>query len=644
MNAERGRTKAWWLLAVLLAAGVGTFLACRPDTTAPHSNATPTDPEDNQYPPALRSLSADVKKNLVRNAAGDVLTDLYRDVTAQSGISFTYRNGEEAGHFAILESLGGGVGLLDYDGDGLLDVVVTGGGYYDGPEHREIKGHGNRIYKNLGNGQFKDVTREVGLDQPLFYSHGVAVCDYDRDGWPDLLITGWGRMALYHNEPDGKGGRRFREVTKAAGLPEKLWTTSAAWADLDGDGFPDLYVCQYVDWSMDNNKVCPGYNSKVKRDICAPKQFTGLPHHLFRNNGNGTFTDVSKEAGLRPHTGDPLKDNENGKGLGVVIVDVDGDGKPDIWVANDTVDKFLYLNHSVPGKIRLEEVGLSSGVARDDRGVPNGSMGTDAADYDGRGLASLWCTNYENEMHALYRNMGKGLFLFNTPASGIAAIGQLYVGFGTGFIDLDNHGWEDLVVTNGHVIRYPQGATLTQKPVLLRNKGNGRFCDITPQGGSYFRSEHIGRGLVWGDLDNKGRFDLIISHVNEPVAVLRNEADTGNHWLGIELAGKDRRDVVGAKIVVEVRDGTTERKLTRFAKGGCSYMSTPDRRHLFGLGKEGVITRVTVSWPPSQDKPQGHVQQWAGASLKKDHYWRLVEGKEAAQSPVGQGRLEAKSQ
>jgi hypothetical protein len=280
---------------------------------------------------------------------------------------------------------------------------------------------------------------------------------------------------------------------------------------------------------------------------------------------------------------------------------------------------------------------LPSGVARDDRGVPNGSMGVDAADYNITGWPSLWCTNYENEMHGLYRNQGKGLFLFSTPASGIAAIGQQYVGFGTAFLDTDNHGLEDLVITNGHVIRFPQGAGLTQRPVLLRNHGNGRFADITPQGGPYFRSEHIGRGLALGDLDNDGRFDLAISHLNEPVTLLRNQADNGQHWLGIELAGKEHRDVVGAKIILEV-DG---RKLTRFAKGGCSYLSSNDRRHLFGLGQAERITGVTVIWPPTKDKPTPQEQHWKGGEFKLNQYWRLTEGKIAPELPRHFSRVEA---
>src|SRR5262245_11390214 len=291
------------------------------------------------------------------------LPDLFEDRTAESGIDFTYHNGEEADHGSMLESLGGGVALLDYDGDGLLDVFLTGGGYFDGPDKQQIKGLPCRLYKNLGGWRFRDVTREAGLDgladgQPWFYNHGAAVADYDNDGCPDLLVTGWGRLALFHNEPDGNGGRRFADVTAKAGLlrDEHFWSTGAAWGDLDGDGYPDLYVCQYLDWSFAKHPAC-SYDSK-HRDVCSPKAFGSRPHALYRNagaeGGDGRrFVDVSGEAGLRVP---PREEKDFGKGLGVVFGDVNADGRPDVYVANDTTDNFLYLNDSTPGQLRLREV------------------------------------------------------------------------------------------------------------------------------------------------------------------------------------------------------------------------------------------------------------------------------------------------
>jgi hypothetical protein len=561
-------------------------------------------------------------------AAAPAPPDLFRDMTPGSGLGFTYRNGEEAGHYALVETLGGGVALLDYDGDGLLDVFVTGGGTFDGPDRKEIRGLPCRLYRNLGGWRFRDVTHEAGLDGPWWYTHGCAAADYDRDGWPDLLVTGYGRLALFHNESDGRGGRRFVEVTRAAGLERgHFWGTSAAWGDLDGDGYPDLYVCQYVDWSFANNPPCPGYTTDVPRDVCTPRHFAAVPHALYHNvpgpDGGRRFADVTRQAGLRAAGRD---DGDYGKGLGVVLVDVDGDGRPDVYVANDTSGNFLYRNVSRPGRPRFDDVGFRLGVARGGSGAPTGSMGVDAADEDGRGRPSLWVTNYEGELHALYRNVlldGRHYFRFATQPAGIAAIGTDYVGFGTGFLDVDNDGWEDLVLATGHVLRHP-AAGQRQRPVLLRNQGQGRYVNVSDRGGPYFRGRHVGRGLAVGDLDNDGRPDLVISHVNEPVVLLRNVADPAPHWLGIELAGREHRDVVGARVTLDVEG----RRLTRFATGGGSYLSSGDRRLRFGLGTSGRPGRLTVEWPSGEPR----VQHWD--DLAADRYWKLVQG-EAAPRPAG---------
>jgi hypothetical protein len=613
MVATRKILPFWWLPASLLVAILLNVVACR-------WGETPTTVQGEPDPPGSPPLGP----------------PLFQDMTAHSGIDHTYRNGFEANHYAILESLGGGVALIDYDGDGLLDIFVTGGGYFDGPDKKEIKGYPCKLYKNLGNWKFKDVTAEVGLDQVLFYSHGAAVADYDRDGWPDLLVTGYGRLALYHNvaDPKAPGGRRFVEVTKEAGLlGEHFWSTSAAFADFDGDGYPDLYVCQYVNWSWTNNPTCKGYHPSVPRDVCPPKQFQSRPHALYRNDGKGHFVDVTKEAGIRVDRDE--KDYGQGKGLGVVVVDVNGDGRPDIYVANDTSGNFLYINRSTPGHFRFDEVGTQWGVAVDDHTTATGSMGADAGDFNGTGWPSLWVTNYENENHGLYRNDGhksgqrdQVVFQFATQEAGIARFGQPYVGFGTGFLDLENRGWEDLFISNGHVIRYPKPTGVQQPPMLLRNDAGPegrRFNDISARGGSYFQAKHCGRGIAIGDLDNDGLPDVVISHLNEPVAVLRNVSPAGNHWLGVELMGHDRRDVVGAKLTLEVGD----RKLTRFAKGGCSYLSSNDRRQLFGLGSVEKVGRLTVDWPSGEPRSQ----HWD--NLPIDRYWRLVQGEATPQAPPG---------
>lgn len=544
---------------------------------------------------------------------------LFEDITAAAGVQFTYRNGEDtADHMVILESLGGGAGLIDFDGDGLIDIFLPGGGGYTGMDKKDIVGSPCKLYKNLGKGKFRDVTAEVGLDRlaggkPWFYTHGVAVADIDRDGWPDLLVTGWGAVALFRNVPidpaDPKKGRRFEDVTAKVGLDKGIdWATSAAFADFDGDGYPDLYVCQYVDWSWKKNPPC-NYDGKT-RDVCPPKEFAGLPHKVFRNTGKGAFADVSKEAGLRPggHT--------DSKGLGVVIVDVDGDGKPDIYVANDTVDNFLYMNQSKPGQIRFTEEGLTSGVARDERGGANGSMGVDAGDPDRVGKPYLWVTNYEKELHALYGNdckPGRALFHFLTSESGIAALGQNYVGWGTAFLDADLDGWEDLFIVNGHAIRFPaKEVGRKQQPVLMLNR-KGKFRKASRMIGDYQQTPHLGRGIAFGDLDNDGRIDLVISHINEPVAVLHGIGGKEHHWLGVQLVGKDHACIVGAKVVLEV-DGERQ---TRFAKGGGSYASAHDPRLVFGVGKSKP-GRLTITWPDCS--------QQSYDNLEADRYHRIVQG------------------
>jgi hypothetical protein len=546
--------------------------------------------------------------------------DLFDDVTASSGVAFAYRNGEEVKppHLAILESLGGGLAVLDYDGDGLLDLYLGGGGHFGGPDNKQIVGLPGRLNRNLGGWKFQDVTAEAGLGTlagtvPWFYSHGAAVADYDRDGWPDLLVTGWGRVALFHNVPadpaDPKKGRRFEDVSEAVGLARGItWATSAAWADLDGDGFPDLYVCQYVDWSFANHPSC-NYDGTTP-DVCPPKKFKGLQQKVYRNTGSGRFEDVTATAGLVGGG------EHSGKGLGVLAVDVNLDGKPEVYVTNDTEANFLYMNRSEKGQVRLDQQAALAAVALDGGGSPNGSMGVDAGDPFGTGRPALWVTNYENELHALYRNecnKDRPFFIFATPSAGIAAIGQKFVGWGTGFVDVDHHGHEDLVIVNGHAIRYPTGATRRQKPVLLRNQG-GKFKDITPRGGPYFRQEHLARGMVLADLDNDGKVDVVVSHMNDPVAVLRNVAPDGDHWLGVELAGKGHADVVGARVVLEAGG----RKQTRFAKGGGSYASSPDRRLVFGLGEAKQVEKLTVFWP------DGTQQGWTGLPI--DRYHTLTQG------------------
>jgi hypothetical protein len=633
----------WRFRFALIACSLGIAVVLASCSSRPTVTVSPSTSQSSPTTETIGSTST--------SSAQPITGPLFEDVTKNSGIKFSYNNGEEAGYFALLESLGGGAAVFDFDGDGLMDIFVPGGGHFQEgvnaykmkemkeflekkktdpsaklPPPPQIHGYPGKLFRNKGNFQFEDVTEKVGLkSQPDFYSQGVAVCDYDRDGWPDLLVTGYGRVVLYHNEPDGKGGRKFVDVTEKAGLlganPAKLseesgqpgehfWSTSAAWGDLDGDGYPDLYLCQYCNWSFaKNHPPCIGYKPGVEFDLCPPKEFGMAPHALWRNNGDGTFTNVTREAGLRVER----TDKDYGKGLGVMFLDVDGDGKPDIYVCNDTTQNFLYLNRSTPGHMKFEDKGAVLGVAYDGDGLPNGSMGVDGADYNNSGRPSIWVTNYENEYNALYKNIlikGRTTFQFSTAAAGLGATGPNFVAFGTKFVDIDNDGWEDIVITNGHIVYFPPRNNVAQIPIAFRNVPSDRkpgpgesarkFEDITGIAGPFFKNVHRGRGLAVGDFDNDGRIDLVFVPVNEPVTILRNVAEPQNGWLGVELHGKDHRDLVGTRLTLDV-DG---RKLVRYIKGGTSYLCAHDQRIVFGLGQSKKAGKLTVEWATDEPKIQ----------------------------------------
>lgn len=567
---------------------------------------------------------------------------------SETGVNFTYRNGEDKGHLAILESLGGGVGLIDFDNDGLLDLFCPAGGDYEKSEKEMLKakdksikilGHPCKLFKNKGNFQFEDVSDQVlKLNSEWMYSHGCAVGDYDCDGWADLLVTGYHKLILFHNEQakDGKG-RVLVEVTQKAGLTNKEWSSSAAWGDLNGDGYPELYVCNYANWSWQNHPRNCTYVAKV-RDVCAPKSFQGTTDVLYLNNGDGTFTDIASTVPRLKSVveGETVKMVEEGKGLvrgaqesskglGVLIVDFNKDNKPDIYVANDTVDNFLYINHSENGKIALQEVAVELGVARDNRGTPNGSMGLAVGDYDMRGDPALFVTNYEGEMHALYRNVRetkeegkKDLFYFDfkSSAAGISTTSKdSTVGWGTGFIDLEHRGKLDLIYVTGHAVAKPEamGSTRKQMPKILRHIGEGKYKNYSVRGGEYFKNPHLARGLALGDLDNDGKIDLVVCHTNDPVSILKNVTPTDNHWLGVSLERPRHRNSVGAKIIVEA-NGMTQ---YRFQTGGGSYESASDQRHVIGLGDATEIQKVTVVWP------DGQKQEWS--ELAVDQYHKLIQ-------------------
>ena len=511
----------------------------------------------------------------------------FEDVAADSGIDFAYHNGEEADHRTILESLGGGIALLDYDRDGLLDIFVVGGGRFTTGKPFGIAGLSNKLYRNMGGWKFADVTNAAGVAGGGFYGHGAAASDYDSDGWTDLLVTGYAGLTLYRNN---RG--KFEDVTTKSGLKNPIWATSAAWGDLDGDGLPDLYLCQYVDWSPQNHVPCPSDIAPGGFDVCPPQQYKPLPHFLYRNKGDGTFEDKTVSCQIR----------SDGKGLGVLISDLDLDGRPDIYVANDATDNFLYLNR---GPWKFEEVGVSAGVARDENGSYDGSMGVDAGDLDGSGRPSLLVTNFQDEWHALYRNLGGGRFLHQSQAMGLAALGRSFVGFGVAIADFNLDGLNDAVIAHGHVVRFPKGSTVMQLPVLMEGAtvGDRRRLMRSASGGAYFSQMKSGRGLAVGDFDNNGRPDLVISHQNAPVALLRNRAPARDKgWVGVSgLKPGDRVSLVNSSDPVQ------------FARGGGSYLSSSDDRLTIPVFQSGIS--IAVRFQPAWGGAERQIQCIEGKHL-----------------------------
>ena len=504
------------------------------------------------------------------------------DVTQQLGVSFQYRASHTSKKY-LLETMGGGVAVFDYDNDGRLDIYLVNGARLADPTPRgsipQKTGpeYWNRLYHQKPDGSFEDVTEKSGL-QGRGYGMGAAVGDYDNDGFEDLYVTAYGGNMLYHNNGDGT----FTDVTEKAGVAGGGWSTSAAWVDLDGDGFLDLIVLRYLDWDFDD--IWCGEHKEGYRAYCHPDYFKPVAPLVYHNNRDGTFTEIGKRAGLAKPS----------KGLGIALADFDRDGHIDLFFANDSVPEFLYHNK---GDSTFEEVGLTAGVAVDQDGRTYAGMGVDFADYNNDGWPDILVTDLANQGYALYQNNRDGTFTYVSQTEGMRAISLSHSGWGFRFLDYDNDGWKDLLLAQGHdldTIELDHPNLRYREPmVLARNTGHG-FVDISAQAGDVFSESWVGRGMAVGDIDNDGRLDAVVTTNDGPVHILHNETSTRNHWILLKLVGhKSNRDAIGAEVTLVTSTGSQYATVSTAS----SYLSSSDKRLHFGLGDKTTIQKIEIRWP-----------------------------------------------
>ena len=506
----------------------------------------------------------------------------FENITAKAGVNFITHNSPTPNKNQI-ETMVAGVALLDYDGDGWLDIYLVNGAAIPSLQ-KESPAYWNRLYHNNHDGTFTDVTERAGL-AGAGYGMGVAVGDYDNDGRPDIFVANVTGNQLFHNNGDGT----FSDVTAKAGLAgaemngKKMWSVGAGWFDYNNDGKLDLFVVNYCVWEVNKDPYC--HVKGGVRGYCHPKLYASLHNSLFRNNGDGTFTDVSQETGISSHMG---------KGMSVSFADYDGDGFLDAFVANDTTPGFLF--HNLGGK-KFEEVGMQAGVAYAPDGVALSGMGSDFKDVNNDGRPDIWYTAVEHETFPLLINQGNGEFDDLTHASGLEATKEMS-GWGNGIFDFDNDGWKDLFVARANVLdniselgnrKYPEPNS------LFRNLGNGKFAEIGPSAGPDFQEEAAHRGVAFGDLFNDGRIDAVVTVLGGPVEILRNISETGNHWILLKLVGKQsNRMGIGAQIHITTEDGASQWNEVTTAVG---YTASSDSRVHFGLGKNRLIKDVEIRWP-----------------------------------------------
>jgi hypothetical protein len=507
------------------------------------------------------------------------------DVTAESTIRFRNNNSATPDKY-LIETMTGGVAILDYDNDGWPDIfLVNGARIHAGQRDDERPDKSapefwNRLYRNNHDGTFTDVTEKAGV-RGTGYGMGVAVGDFDNDGFEDLLVTNYGSVILYHNNGDGT----FTDVTQKAGLHTDGWMSSAGFFDYDNDGKLDLFICRYLDWNFSKNIFC-GSRTEAGRSYCHPDNFKPVSDYLFHNNGDGTFTDVSAKSHIA---------STPGKGLGVAFADFNRDGRLDISVANDSFQQFLFLNN---GDGTFTENAMAAGVAYTDEGKVFAGMGTDAADVDDDGKPDIVTTALSNETYAYFHNNGDGTFNYDTNVSRLGEITRLYGGWGMRILDYDNDGHKDLFFANSHVMDNVQKTQphleYLQRLLLLRQV-NGKFVNVSEQSGQVFSEKWASRGAAFGDLDNDGDIDAVVSTCGGPAYVLRNEGGNRNNWVALDLRGtRTNRDAIGAEVKLTLQSGRVEYGMVTTT---ASYQSAQPKRLFFGLGKEEAVRSIDINWP-----------------------------------------------
>jgi enediyne biosynthesis protein E4 len=519
---------------------------------------------------------------LAQDAAKASADPSFTEVTSALGVPFQYVSSHTSKKY-LLETMGPGVALFDYDNDGRLDLFLVNGAPLSEPtpkgtipQKAESK-YWNRLYHQKTDGTFEDVTQKAGL-QGSGYGMGVAVGDYDNDGLEDLYVTAYGGNKLYRNNGDGT----FTDVTEKAGVAGSGWSTSAAWVDLDNDGLLDLVVLRYVQWDFDD--IWCGERKPAYRAYCHPDIFQPIAPLVYHNDGNGHFTEISQKIGL----------TKPGKGLGIAIADYDHDGHVDIFVANDSMPEFLYHNK---GNGTFEEVGLMAGVAVDGNGRTFAGMGVDFADYNNDSWPDLVITTLAGQMYAQYQNNGDGSFTYASYSSGLGRVSQLHSGWGVRFMDYDNDGRKDLLIAQGHdldTIELTNPSVRYREPMsLVRNTQQG-FVDVSTNSGGIFQQAWVGRGMATGDIDNDGRLDAVVSTNDGPVYILHNQSSSQNHWLSLKLVGhRSNRDAIGTEIKLVTSKGA---QYATVSTAG-SYLSSSDKRVHFGLGAESMVQSIEIRWP-----------------------------------------------